>query len=181
MTEFGERAFKGELKVKRGLGRRGTGDTGTRAHRADRGGTQGGPQPEAKEAQPAPRAASRQAAAVGVAQASSVAGARGHTSPAAAGPGPPVGAQKGRPWPTLNGRATSEGTIAPRRPTPRGPPGLPALPRRCREPVLSSWRARITEHQSRKENGPGSAQQTAPSVKNYKSQEPHGVISKGQV
>lgn len=32
MTEFGERAFKGELKVKRGLGRRGTGDTGTRAH-----------------------------------------------------------------------------------------------------------------------------------------------------
>ena len=57
-----------------------------------------------------------------------------------AGPGPPVGAQKGRPWPTLNGRATSEGTSAPRRPAPRGPPGLPALPRRCGEPVLSSWR-----------------------------------------
>ena len=47
MTEFGERAFKGELKVQRGLGRRGTGDTGT--HGADHGGTQGGPQTKAKE------------------------------------------------------------------------------------------------------------------------------------
>lgn len=77
---------------------------------------------------------------------------------------PPWVPQKGRPWPTLNGRATSEDTIAPRRPTPRGPPWS-ASSRRCLEPVSApggqNHRASVTKG----ERPRFSTQQTAPSVK----------------
>lgn len=168
--------LKGELKVKRGLGRRGTGDTGTRAHghtgltveghRAGPSRSQGGtagPQ----------GCGTTERLLLGCLGVLCCGGPRAHLLPAATGPGPPVGAQKGRPWPTLNGRATSEGTIAPRRPAPRGPPQVCQLcctQMRERSPAPGGQESQSISHERR--NGPGSAQQTAPSVKNYRVRSP---------